>query len=203
MLFFTKNGKCFWLKVYQIPEGTKASKGRAIQNVINIEPEDKVCAYINVKSLNDEEYINNNYIVLGTKRGTIKKTSLEAYSRPRVNGVNAITIREGDELLEAMLTNGECQILMAGRDGKCVRFNEADARAIGRTGAGVRGINIEEEDEVVGMICVDPKDVDAASKTILVVSENGYGKKSDLEDYRVTSRGAKGVKTLKDRKSGV
>ena len=166
MLFFTKNGKCFWLKVYQIPEGTKASKGRAIQNVINIEPEDKVCAYINVKSLNDEEYINNNYIVLGTKRGTIKKTSLEAYSRPRVNGVNAITIREGDELLEAMLTNGECQILMAGRDGKCVRFNEADARAIGRTGAGVRGINIEEEDEVVGMICVDPKDVDAASKTI-------------------------------------
>ncbi len=196
MLFFTKNGKCFWLKVYEIPEGTKASKGRAIQNVINIEPEDKVCAYINVRTLNDQEYINNNYIVLGTKRGTVKKTSLEAYSRPRVNGVNAITIREGDELLEAILTNGECQILMAGRDGKCVRFNESDARPIGRTGAGVRGINIDENDEVVGMICVDPSKEAQEAGTILVVSENGYGKKSELEDYRITSRGGKGVKTL-------
>lgn len=196
MLFFTKNGKCFWLKVYEIPEGTKASKGRAIQNVINIEPDDKVCAYINVKTLNDEEYINNNYIVLGTKRGTVKKTSLEAYSRPRMNGVNAITIREGDELLEAILTNGSCQILMAGRDGKCVRFNEADARPIGRTGAGVRGINIEEGDEVVGMICVDPSIEADEARAILVVSENGYGKKSDLEDYRITNRGGKGVKTL-------
>lgn len=196
MLFFTKNGKCFWLKVYEIPEGTKASKGRAIQNVINIEPEDKVCAYINVKNLSDEAYINNNYIVLGTKRGTVKKTSLEAYSRPRVNGVNAITIREGDELLEAILTNGNSQILMAGRDGKCVRFNESDARPIGRTGSGVRGINIEENDEVVGMICVDPSEEAQEARTILVVSENGYGKKSNLEDYRITSRGGKGVKTL-------
>ncbi len=196
MLFFTKNGKCFWLKVYEIPEGTKASKGRAIQNVINIEPDDKVCAYINVKSLKDEDYINNNYIVLGTKRGTVKKTSLEAYSRPRTNGVNAITIREGDELLEAILTNGNSQILIAGRDGKCVRFNESDARPIGRTGAGVRGINIAEQDEVVGMICVDPTNPEQASKTILVVSENGYGKKSDIEDYRITNRGGKGVKTL-------
>lgn len=196
MLFFTKNGKCFWLKVYEIPEGTKASKGRAIQNVINIEPEDKVCAYINVKNLSDAEYINNNYIVLGTKRGIVKKTSLEAYSRPRVNGVNAITIREGDELLEAILTNGNSQILIAGRDGKCVRFNESDARPIGRTGSGVRGINITEDDEVVGMICVDPSEEAQEARTILVVSENGYGKKSNLEDYRITSRGGKGVKTL-------
>lgn len=196
MLFFTKNGKCFWLKVYEIPEGAKASKGRAIQNVINIEPEDKVCAYINVKSLNDEEYINNNYIVLGTKKGVVKKTSLEAYSRPRVNGVNAITIKEGDELLEAILTNGNCQILIAGRDGKCVRFNEQDCRAIGRTAAGVRGITLGETDEVVGMICVDPNDEQQKSHTILVVSENGYGKKSELDDYRITNRGGKGVKTL-------
>lgn len=199
MLFFTNNGKCFWLKVYEIPEGAKASKGRAIQNVINIEQSDKVCAYINVKSLNDDDYINSNYIVLGTKRGTVKKTSLEAYSRPRVNGVNAITIREGDELLEAILTNGKCQILIAGRNGKCVRFDETDCRAIGRTAAGVRGINIEEEDEVIGMVCVDPQLMHQESeekRTILVVSENGFGKKSDLEDYRVTNRGGKGVKTL-------
>ncbi len=196
MLFFTKNGKCFWLKVYEIPEGTKTSKGRAIQNVINIEPEDKVCAYLNVKTLNDEEYINNNYIVLGTKQGVVKKTTLEAYSRPRVNGVNAITIKEGDELLEAMLTNGSSQILIAGRDGKCVRFNEEDCRAIGRTAAGVRGITLGEEDEVVGMICVDPNDEAQKSQTILVVSENGFGKKSELDDYRITSRGGKGVKTL-------
>ncbi len=196
MLFFTKSGKCFWLKVYEIPEGAKASKGRAIQNVINIELEDKVCAYINVETLSDEEYIRNNYIVLGTKRGVVKKTSLEAYSRPRANGVNAITIREGDELLEAILTNGKCQILIAGRDGKCVRFNEDDVRAIGRTGAGVRGINIGEEDEVVGMICVDTSKEETRDKTILVVSENGYGKKSQLDDYRLTNRGGKGVKTL-------
>lgn len=196
MLFFTKSGKCFWLKVYEIPEGAKASKGRAIQNVINIELEDKVCAYINVETLSDEEYIRNNYIVLGTKRGVVKKTSLEAYSRPRANGVNAITVREGDELLEAILTNGKCQILIAGRDGKCVRFNEDDVRAIGRTGAGVRGVNIGEEDEVVGMICVDTSKEETRDKTILVVSENGYGKKSQLDDYRLTSRGGKGVKTL-------
>ena len=196
MMFFTQKGKCFWLKVYDVPEGTKTSKGRAIQNVINIEPDDKVCAYLNVPTLNDEEYINNNYIVLGTKRGTIKKTSLEAYSRPRVNGVNAITVREGDELMEAILTNGNNEILIAGRDGKCVRFNEQDARAIGRTSAGVRGISIEDDDEVVGMICVDPATIAQENRTILVVSENGFGKKSELEDYRLTSRGTKGVKTL-------
>ena len=196
MMFFTQKGKCFWLKVYDVPEGTKTSKGRAIQNVINIEPEDKVCAYLNVPTLSDEEYINNNYIVLGTKRGTIKKTSLEAYSRPRVNGVNAITVREGDELIEALLTNGNNEILIAGRDGKCVRFNEQDARAIGRTSAGVRGITIEDDDEVIGMVCVDPEKVKEENRTILVVSENGYGKKSDLDDYRLTSRGGKGVKTL-------
>jgi DNA gyrase subunit A len=196
MLFFTQKGKCFWLKVYEIPEGSKASKGRAIQNVLNIEPEDKVCAYINVKNLNDQDYINNNYIVLATKRGTVKKTYLEAYSRPRTNGVNAITIRENDELIEAVLTNGHSEILLAGRDGKCVRFNEENVRAIGRTGSGVRGINISEDDEVVGMLCVDPNAEDSNSRHILVVSENGYGKRSMLEDYRVTNRGGKGVKTL-------
>lgn len=195
MLFFTQKGRCFWLKVYEVPEGSKASKGRAIQNVLNIVQDDKVCAYINVRTLNDDEYINSNYIVLATKRGTVKKTALEAYSRPRANGVNAITIRENDELLEAVLTNGKSEILLAARGGKCVRFNENDARAIGRTGAGVRGINIGEDDEVIGMICVDPES-DAVDKNILVVSENGYGKRSLLEDYRITSRGAKGVKTI-------
>lgn len=196
MLFFTKNGKCFWLKVYEIPEGSKTSKGRAIQNVINIENEDKVCAYINVKNLNDEEYINSHYIVLGTKRGIVKKTTLEAYSRPRTNGVYAITIKEGDELLEAMMTDGNSQILIAGHDGRCVRFNEEDARAIGRVAAGVRGITIEDSDEVIGMICVSPKKESEEKHTILVVSENGYGKKSELDDYRLTNRGGKGVKTL-------
>ncbi len=196
MLFFTQKGRCYWLKVYEIPEGSKATKGRAIQNVINIEPDDKVMAYINVKTLNDEEYINNNSIVLCTKRGTVKKTSLEAYSRPRANGINAITIREGDELLEAILTNGKCEILLAARDGKCVRFNENTVREVGRTGMGVRGINIEENDEVIGMICVDPGAENAHNTHIMVVSENGYGKRSDLEDYRITNRGGKGVKTL-------
>lgn len=196
MLFFTQKGRCFWLKVYEIPEGSKASKGRAIQNVLNIDPDDKVKAYINVKKLNDEEYINNNFIILATKRGVVKKTSLEAYSRPRTNGVNAITIRENDELLEAVLTNGKCDILLAAREGKCVRFNEEDVRAIGRTASGVRGINISEEDEVIGMICVDTTDSESEEKHILVVSENGYGKRSDLQDYRITSRGAKGVKTI-------
>lgn len=198
MLFFTKNGKCYWLKVYEIPEGAKASKGRAIQNVINIEPEDKVCAYLNVKNLKDEEYINDNFIVLGTKRGIVKKTTLEAYSRPRVNGVNAITVKEGDELLEAILTDGNCQILMAGKNGKCVRFNEKDCRPIGRTAAGVRGITLEDDDEVVGMISIGQNDVGNLEngRTVLVVSEHGYGKKSPLEDYRITSRGGKGVKTI-------
>ena len=197
MLFFTQKGKCYWLKVYDLPEGSKASKGRAIQNVLNIEPDDKACAFINVNSLTDKDYINNNYIVLCTKRGIVKKTSLEAYSRPRTNGVNAITIRDNDELLEATLTNGKNEILLAAREGKCVRFNESNVRAIGRTGAGVRGINITDDDEVIGMICVDPeiKEGQEASH-VLVVSENGYGKRSLLDDYRVVNRGGKGVKTL-------
>ncbi len=196
MLLFTQNGKCYWLKVYEIPEGSRASKGRAIQNVINIEPDDKIKAYINVRNLKDEEYINNNYIVLGTKKGIIKKTSLEAYSRPRTNGVIAITVREGDELLEAVMTNGHSEILLAGRKGRCCRFDESDARALGRTASGVRGINIDEDDEVVGMITYDPTSEDAASHSILVVSEHGYGKRSDFDEYRKTNRGGKGVKTL-------
>lgn len=196
MLLFTQNGKCYWLKVYEIPEGSRASKGRAIQNVINIDSDDKIKTYINVKNLKDEEYINNNYIVLGTKKGIIKKTSLEAYSRPRTNGVIAITIREGDELLEAVMTNGHSEILLAGRKGRCCRFDESDARALGRTASGVRGINIDEDDEVVGMITYDPTAEDAASHSILVVSEHGYGKRSDFDEYRKTNRGGKGVKTL-------
>ena len=196
MLLFTQNGKCYWLKVYEIPEGSRASKGRAIQNVINIEPDDKIKAYLNVKNLKDEEYINNNYIVLGTKKGIIKKTSLEAYSRPRTNGVIAITVRDGDELLEAVMTNGNSEILLAGRKGRCCRFDENDARALGRTASGVRGINIDEDDEVIGMITFDPAADDAADHSILVVSEHGYGKRSDFDEYRRTNRGGKGVKTL-------
>ena len=196
MLLFTQNGRCYWLKVYEIPEGSRASKGRAIQNVINIEPDDKIKTYLNVKNLKDEEYINNNFIVLGTKRGIIKKTSLEAYSRPRTNGVIAITVRDGDELLDAVLTNGHSEILLAGRNGRCCRFDENDARALGRTASGVRGINIEDDDEVVGMITYDPTADDAAAHSILVVSENGFGKRSDFDEYRKTNRGSKGVKTL-------
>ena len=196
MLLFTQNGRCYWLKVYEIPEGSRASKGRAIQNVINIEPDDKIKTYLNVRNLKDEDYVNNNYIVLGTKRGIIKKTSLEAYSRPRTNGVIAITVRDGDELLDAVLTNGHSEILLAGRNGRCCRFDESDARALGRTASGVRGINIEEDDEVVGMITYDPTAEDAAAHSILVVSEHGYGKRSDFDEYRKTNRGGKGVKTL-------
>ena len=196
MLLFTQIGKCYWLKVYEIPEGSRASKGRAIQNVINIEPDDKIKAYLNVKNLKDEEYINNNYIVLGTKKGIIKKTSLEAYSRPRANGVIAITVRDGDELLEAVMTNGNSEILLAGRKGRCCRFDESDARALGRTASGVRGITIDEDDEVVGMIVYDPTAEDAAAHSVLVVSEHGYGKRSDFDEYRKTNRGGKGVKTL-------
>ena len=204
LLLFTQNGKCYWLKVYEIPEGSRASKGRAIQNVINIDPDDKVKAYLNVKNLKDEEYINSNFIVLGTKRGIIKKTSLEAYSRPRTNGVIAITVRDGDELLEAVMTNGHSEILLAGRNGRCCRFDENDARALGRTASGVRGINIEDDDEVVGMITFDPTAEDAASHSILVVSEHGYGKRSDFDEYRKTNRGGKGVKTLNiTEKTGV
>ena len=192
LLLFTEKGKCFWLKVYEIPEGTKISKGRAIQNLLSIEPDDQVRAYINVKSLKDEEYINNNFIILCTKKGTIKKTSLEAYSRPRQNGVNAITIRENDQLLEAKLTNGDNEIMLAVRSGKAIRFHESHARAIGRTASGVRGITLGgESDELVGMICVLNGEDD-----ILVVSEHGYGKRSKIEDYRVTNRGGKGVKTI-------
>ena len=196
MLLFTQNGRCYWLKVYEIPEGSRASKGRAIQNVINIEPGDNIKTYLNVKNLKDEDYINNNYIVLGTKRGIIKKTSLEAYSRPRTNGVIAITVRDGDELLDAVLTNGNSEILLAGRNGRCCRFDESDARALGRTASGVRGINIEDDDEVIGMIAYDPTSEDAAAHSLLVVSENGYGKRSEFDEYRKTSRGGKGVKTL-------
>ena len=196
MLLFTQNGRCYWLKVYEIPEGSRASKGRAIQNVINIESDDKIKTYLNVKNLKDEDYINNNYIVLGTKRGIIKKTSLEAYSRPRTNGVIAITVREGDELLDAVMTNGDSEILLAGRHGRCCRFDEADARALGRTASGVRGINIDDDDEVIGMIAYDPKAEDAAAHSLLVVSEHGYGKRSEFDEYRKTNRGGKGVKTL-------
>ena len=196
MLLFTQNGRCYWLKVYEIPEGSRASKGRAIQNVINIEPDDKIKTYLNVKNLKDEEYVNNNYIVLGTKRGIIKKTSLEAYSRPRANGVIAITVREGDELLDAIMTNGNCEILLAGRNGRCCRFDESDARALGRTASGVRGINIDDDDEVIGMMAYDPTAEDASAHSLLVVSEHGYGKRSDFDEYRKTSRGGKGVKTL-------
>ena len=196
MLLFTQNGRCYWLKVYEIPEGSRASKGRAIQNVINIEPDDKIKTYLNVKNLKDEDYINNNYIVLGTKRGIIKKTSLEAYSRPRANGVIAITVREGDELLDAIMTNGQSEILLAGRHGRCCRFDENDARALGRTASGVRGINIDDDDEVIGMIAYDPTAEDAQAHSLLVVSEHGYGKRSDFDEYRKTNRGGKGVKTL-------
>ena len=196
MLLFTQNGRCYWLKVYEIPEGSRASKGRAIQNVINIEPDDKIKTYLNVRNLKDEEYVNNNYIVLGTKKGIIKKTSLEAYSRPRTNGVIAITVRDGDELLDAVLTNGNSEILLAGRKGRCCRFDENDARALGRTASGVRGINIDDDDEVIGMITYDPAAEDASAHSILVVSEHGYGKRSDFDEYRKTNRGGKGVKTL-------
>ena len=192
MLFFTEKGRCYWLKVYEIPEGARSSKGRAIQNVIQIEPDDKVRAYINVKRLNDAEYVNNNFIIMCTKDGTIKKTKLEAYSRPRQNGVNAIVIREGDQLIEAKLTSGNAEVMIAAREGTAIRFNESTVRPIGRVGAGVRGISIEESDEVIGMICVEPD----STQDVLVLSENGYGKRTDLDEYRITNRGGKGVKTI-------
>lgn len=192
MMFFTEKGRCYWLKVYQIPEGTRTSKGRAIQNIIQIDPDDKVRAYINTKNLNDEEYINNNFIVMCTREGVIKKTKLEAYSRPRQNGVNAIVIREGDQLIEAKITSGEAEVMIAARGGKAIRFNESTVRPIGRVGAGVRGIALDEGDEVVGMICIEPD----AKRDVLVLSENGYGKRTDLDEYRITNRGGKGVKTI-------
>ncbi|MDQ8005439.1 MAG: DNA gyrase subunit A [Pedobacter sp.] len=192
MLFFTEAGRCFWLRVYEIPEGTRQSKGRALQNIINIPKEEKVKAYIKVKNLKDQEYLENNFIIMCTKKGTIKKTSLEAYSRPRVNGINAININEGDQLLEASLTTGSSEIVMALRSGRAIRFNESTVRPMGRTATGVRGVTLgHDKDEVVGMIAVDSSDA-----TILVVSEKGYGKRTDIEDYRVTNRGGKGVKTI-------
>ena len=192
LLVFTAKGKCFWMRVFEIPEGSKQSKGRAIQNLINIEPDDKVLAYINVKDLKDEDYINNNFIVMCTKKGVIKKTTLEAYSRPRVNGINAITIREEDQLLEAKLTSGEDEIMMALQSGRAIRFNETKVRPMGRNASGVRGVTLaHDKDEVIGMITVPD-----STHNILVVSENGYGKRSEIEDYRVTNRGGKGVKTI-------
>lgn len=195
MLFFTERGRCYWLKVYEVPEGARATKGRAIQNVLNI-PDDKIKAIMNVNNLDDQEYIENNYVILTTKRGIIKKTTLEAYSRPRANGINAITVRDGDELLDAVLTNGRSQMLVAAMDGRCCRFEETDARPMGRTASGVRGINIEDDDRVIGSIAYDPTAEDAAAHSVLVVSENGFGKRTDFDEYRITKRGGKGVKTL-------
>lgn len=195
MLFFTEQGKCFWLKVYEVPEGSRSSKGRAIQNVLSI-PDDKIKAIINVPTLTDEEYINSHFIILATKEGIIKKTSLEAYSRPRAKGVNAVNVREGDELLEAILTDGKSEVLIASRNGRCVRFEETDARPLGRTATGVRGINLDEDDYVIGMVCYEPEAEDAAAHTLLVIGEKGLGKRTDFEEYRKTSRGSKGVRTM-------
>ena len=192
MLFFTQKGKCFWMRVYEIPEGSKTSKGRAIQNLINIEQDDKVKAFICTQDLKDEDYINSHYVIMATKKGQVKKTSLEQYSRPRTNGINAITIREDDELLEAKLTTGDSQVMLAVKSGKAIRFEEEKTRPMGRNASGVRGIKLaSDDDEVVGMISVNDMESD-----ILVVSENGYGKRSSLEDYRITNRGGKGVKTI-------
>lgn len=195
MLFFTEQGKCFWLKVYEVPEGSRSTKGRAIQNVLSI-PDDKIKAIINVPTLTDEDYINNHYIILSTKEGIIKKTSLEAYSRPRAKGVNAVNVREGDELLEAILTDGKSEVLIASRNGRCVRFDETDARPLGRTATGVRGINLDEDDSAIGMVCYEPEAEDAAAHTLLVIGEKGLGKRTDFEEYRKTSRGSKGVRTM-------
>ena len=192
MLFFTQKGKVFWLRVYEIPEGSKASKGRAIQNLVNIEPDDKVKAFICTQDLKDEDYVNSNYVLMVTKMGQTKKTSLEQYSRPRTNGINAITIRDNDELLEAKLTDGNSQIMIGLKSGKAIRFEEGKTRPMGRNASGVRGITLaNDKDEVIGMLSVNDMDSD-----ILVVSEKGYGKRSSLEDYRITNRGGKGVKTI-------
>jgi len=192
LLIFTAKGRCFWMRIFEVPEGSKQSKGRAIVNLINLEQDDKVLAYIPVQDLKDADYVNENYVILATKKGLIKKTSLEAYSRPRTNGINAVTIREGDELLSARLTNGDNEILLGLRSGKAIRFHESKARAVGRTAMGVRGVTLaDDKDEVIGMVCIQD-----ASSDILVVSENGYGKRSAVDDYRVTNRGGKGVKTL-------
>ena len=195
MLLFTQSGRCYWLKVYQIPEGSRASKGRAIQNIISI-PDDKIKTYINVRTLNDSEYVESLNVVLVTKSGIIKKTALSAYSHPRAAGVNAVNLRDGDELVEALLTNGNEEILIAARDGRCCRFNETDARPMGRNSTGVRGINLEDDDIVVGAINYNPSAEDASEHTVLVVSENGFGKRTDFDEYRITRRGGKGVKTI-------
>ena len=192
MMLFTEKGRCFWLKVYNIPEGPRSAKGRAIQNLIQIEPDDKVRAYINVKKLDDKEYVGSNHIIMCTREGTIKKTLLEAYSRPRQTGVNAITIRESDQLIEAKLTSGNAEVMIASNAGKAIRFNESTVRPIGRTGAGVRGISLADGEVVIGMICMEPED----GKDVLVLSEKGYGKRTDLDEYRITNRGGKGVKTI-------
>jgi DNA gyrase subunit A len=192
LLFFTRAGRCFWMRAFEVPEGTKTSKGRAIQNLVNIPPDDKVVAYVNVTSLSNEEYINNHYIIMCTNKGTIKKTLLEAYSRPRVNGINAITVREGESLLEARLTNDKCEIMMALKSGRAIRFPESKVRGMGRNAAGVRGVTLaNENDEVVGMVCAED-----LNTQILVVSEKGFGKRSEIEEYRITNRGGKGVKTI-------
>ena len=194
MMFFTQKGKCYWLKVYEIPEGTKNSKGRAIQNLLNIDSDDSVTAYLRVKSLDDTEYINSHYVLFCTKKGVIKKTLLEQYSRPRQNGVNAITIREDDSVIEVRMTNGNNEIIIANRNGRAIRFHEAAVRVMGRTATGVRGITLDNDgqDEVIGMICIK----DLETESVMVVSEQGYGKRSEIEDYRKTNRGGKGVKTM-------
>ena len=195
MMFFTQSGRCYWLKVWQIPEGSRASKGRAIQNVLSI-PDDKILAYINVPSLKDKDFVNSHYIVLVTRRGVVKKTSLEAYSRPKQGGINAVKLREGDALIDVLLTNGREQVLIAARNGRCVRFEEEKTRPMGRVSTGVRGINIEEDDEVIGAVSYDPSAPDASAHSVLVVSEHGFGKRTDFDEYRITNRGGKGVKTI-------
>jgi len=195
MMFFTQSGRCYWLKVWQIPEGSRASKGRAIQNVLSI-PDDKILAYINVPSLKDKDFVNSHFIVLVTRRGVVKKTSLEAYSRPKQGGINAVKLREGDALIDVLLTNGGEQVLIAARNGRCVRFEEEKTRPMGRVSTGVRGINIEEDDEVIGAVSYDPFAPDASAHSVLVVSEHGFGKRTDFDEYRITNRGGKGVKTI-------
>ena len=195
MMFFTQSGRCYWLKVWQIPEGSRASKGRAIQNVLSI-PDDKILAYINVPSLKDKDFVNSHFIVLVTRRGVVKKTSLEAYSRPKQGGINAVKLREGDALIDVLLTNGREQVLIAARNGRCVRFEEEKTRPMGRVSTGVRGINIEEDDEVIGAVSYDPSAPDASAHSVLVVSEHGFGKRTDFDEYRITNRGGKGVKTI-------
>ena len=193
LLFFTQKGRCYWLKCYEIPEGAKNSKGRAIQNLLNIEADDAINAVLRIKNLNDKEFVDSHYVVFATKNGIIKKTCLEAYSRPRANGVNAINILEGDQVVGVRLTNGHNELLLANRNGRAIRFNEAELRPMGRVSTGVRGMRLDGgDDEVVGLVCVN----DPQTETIMVVSENGYGKRSDVDDYRKTARGAKGVKTI-------